>query len=583
MHKIKINNWQKVLGLILTMSMTFSLSAAPLKIMMLGDSITEGGGDIPDTPEQNQSTYTQGLFTTPDNIAYRAKLYDLLETDGYTFGGSNADLDFVGNRSGGSNYGTFDQHHEGHSGYRSDQIRDGIDGWLSTSPADIVLLHIGTNDGAQSLPIGSYDDVNESNNTTVNNVKKILNTIFIKNPNSKVFVARIIEARRTEAWSSWRTDTLNNKIEEMIVHHIETANIKMVNMQNGAGLEYDIAGTTNGDMQAYEIHPNGNIYYDFHPNVNGYEKMAAKWHSELMASGWLPTLGGDTTVPVISLNGSTTVTLTVGDTYADAGATANDDTDGDITINILTVNPVDTNTAGTYLITYDVNDTAGNQAAQVTRAVTVNKSSVGDVTAPTITLNGSTTIDLAVGDVYREEGATAHDNIDGDISENIDIGINNLNTSVVGSYTVIYNVSDIAGNAANQVSRTVHVKASANNKEWYNYDKVGNIATVIPIGDFEQSILAVKDGLETIFDVGGNSISLKHSFGTGKYAYILATENGEVETGFKNAVAKDSTLKVNTSFKAGTNSVMKQSTIGKIMIESSVKLMKNESFIIGGK
>ena len=79
----------------------------------------------------------------------------------------------------------------------------------------------------------------------------------------------------------------------------------------------------------------------------------------------------DTTAPVITLSGGA-VTLTVGDSYTDAGATATDDVDGDITANIVTDNPVDTGTAGTYTVTYNVMDAAGNAAAEVTRTVTVN-------------------------------------------------------------------------------------------------------------------------------------------------------------------------------------------------------------------
>jgi len=78
----------------------------------------------------------------------------------------------------------------------------------------------------------------------------------------------------------------------------------------------------------------------------------------------------DTEAPTITLIG-TDANISVGDTYTDAGATALDNVDGDITVNITTNNPVDTNTAGTYIVTYDVNDTAGNVAIQVTRTVNV--------------------------------------------------------------------------------------------------------------------------------------------------------------------------------------------------------------------
>jgi hypothetical protein len=75
--------------------------------------------------------------------------------------------------------------------------------------------------------------------------------------------------------------------------------------------------------------------------------------------------------PVITLNGVSTVNLTVGSSYADAGATASDSLDGDITSKIVVVNPVDTSTAGTYHITYNVTDSSGNSAQQVTRTVNV--------------------------------------------------------------------------------------------------------------------------------------------------------------------------------------------------------------------
>lgn len=79
----------------------------------------------------------------------------------------------------------------------------------------------------------------------------------------------------------------------------------------------------------------------------------------------------DTTPPVITLLGSPSVTVTERDSYVDAGATASDNVDGDITANIVTVNPVDTNTVETYTVRYNVSDSAGNAAEEVTRTVVV--------------------------------------------------------------------------------------------------------------------------------------------------------------------------------------------------------------------
>ena len=81
----------------------------------------------------------------------------------------------------------------------------------------------------------------------------------------------------------------------------------------------------------------------------------------------------DTTAPVITITGSSTISLSVGDPYVDQGATALDDTDGDITANIQATSTVDTATAGSYSVVYAVTDAAGN-AASSTRSVIVSAS-----------------------------------------------------------------------------------------------------------------------------------------------------------------------------------------------------------------
>ena len=79
----------------------------------------------------------------------------------------------------------------------------------------------------------------------------------------------------------------------------------------------------------------------------------------------------DTTAPVITLVGDNPVEVYEGATYTDAGATASDDVDGDLTASIVVVNPVDTSVIGEYTITYNVSDAAGNPATEVTRTVNV--------------------------------------------------------------------------------------------------------------------------------------------------------------------------------------------------------------------
>lgn len=80
----------------------------------------------------------------------------------------------------------------------------------------------------------------------------------------------------------------------------------------------------------------------------------------------------DSTKPIITLIGDATINLAVGDPYTDKGATANDNLDGIITASIVKGGAtVNTATAGSYVITYNVKDAAGNNAIEVTRTVVV--------------------------------------------------------------------------------------------------------------------------------------------------------------------------------------------------------------------
>ncbi|MDA9028946.1 DUF5011 domain-containing protein, partial [Flavobacteriaceae bacterium] len=92
---------------------------------------------------------------------------------------------------------------------------------------------------------------------------------------------------------------------------------------------------------------------------------AGSWNSGLTL------LSPDTTPPVITLTGEPSVTVEVGTSYTDAGATASDNIDGDITNNIITVNTVDTAIVASYTVTYNASDASGNAAVEVTRTVNV--------------------------------------------------------------------------------------------------------------------------------------------------------------------------------------------------------------------
>jgi hypothetical protein len=80
----------------------------------------------------------------------------------------------------------------------------------------------------------------------------------------------------------------------------------------------------------------------------------------------------------------------------------------------------------------------------------------GDAVAPTLTLRGEASVSVPAKTTYVDAGASADDNVDGDLSARVTVS-NPVNTSIVGAYTVTYNVQDFAGNTAVQISRTVNV------------------------------------------------------------------------------------------------------------------------------
>jgi len=112
-------------------------------------------------------------------------------------------------------------------------------------------------------------------------------------------------------------------------------------------------------------------------------------------------MGKDEVAPTITILGDNPTIINQNDTYTDAGATASDDIDGDITGSITTTTNLNTAVGGYYYITYSVTDAAGHIASS-TRNITVRggggvnpPAGVGsgsyDVPAPQ---GGAVTIDL---------------------------------------------------------------------------------------------------------------------------------------------------------------------------------------------
>ena len=75
---------------------------------------------------------------------------------------------------------------------------------------------------------------------------------------------------------------------------------------------------------------------------------------------------------------------------------------------------------------------AGNAATPVVRVVNVEDPPDG--TPPVITLLGASPVTVVTGDGYSDAGATASDDVDGDITASI-VPTSTVNTAVAGSYT----------------------------------------------------------------------------------------------------------------------------------------------------
>ena len=219
----------------------------------------------------------------------------------------------------------------------------------------------------------------------------------------------------------------------------------------------------------------------------------------------------DTIDPVITLVGSATVTLTVGQSYTDAGATASDNKDGNITANIVTSGTVNTAAEGTYTITYNVSDAAGNTATPVTRTVIVEPE--------------QETIKILLQKGWNLIGSSVKATISGD-------NIDNDNIWTFGNM----NYTKLTNNAINTNHSGIWINSSAS---------TGNEITLtldagesIPIDPIDPIYIALQLGWNIIGTskagtITGSSIESIYSYNTISNRYELLTGNSlSANTGY---------------------------------------------------
>jgi lysophospholipase L1-like esterase len=188
------------------------------RVMPLGDSITEG-------------TQVPG--------GYRIGLWQRMAAAGYR-------VDFTGSQFNGP-AGLGDHDHQGHPGWRIDQIDANVTGWLRATTPRTVLLHIGTNDILQNYNVSGAPG----------RLSTLLDHIKAAAPTADVFVATLIPLANSGQQAAART-----------------FNAALPGIVNGKGSRFHLV-----DMHAALT--TADLIDGIHPTAGGYDKMAATWYAAL--------------------------------------------------------------------------------------------------------------------------------------------------------------------------------------------------------------------------------------------------------------------------------------------------------------
>ncbi len=227
----RATNWMLVVLVAVLGAATPGL--AQIKIMPLGDSITLGVGST-------------GKIEAAGG--YRDDLAGLLN-------GAQINFDFVGSLRNGVG---FDADHEGHGGWRADQIEAEIGNYLNAGHPDVVLLHIGSNDVTQ----------NQSNSSTVAQIEGIITAIYRFNRAIAIVVSSLVP--RTDSRDG-KTTTVNTLIEALVTQ------------KHSDG--YQIGFVDNN--KAFKANSNWEADYmadSVHPNDAGYQIMAEEFFKAIPTS-----------------------------------------------------------------------------------------------------------------------------------------------------------------------------------------------------------------------------------------------------------------------------------------------------------
>ena len=252
----------------------------------------------------------------------------------------------------------------------------------------------------------------------------------------------------------------------------------------------------------------------------------------------------DTTAPLITLNGASTMTVECHTSFTDPGASASDACDTNVPVNVS--GSVNVNVVGTYTLTYNAADDSGNPAAPVTRTV-----NVVDTTAPVITCPANVVVYLPANSnatsmavnyaapTATESCSTATVNSSPASGSVFPVGTTTVNataTDAAGNssncsftVTVLYNFTGFFSPVANvptlnsvNAGKAVPVKFSLSGDKGLNIFAAGNpYSTSLNCSTSDPGV----DVTETL-NAGGSSLS----YTTDQYTYVWKTESSWVGT-----------------------------------------------------
>jgi len=265
------------LGLLTSTAVARAPAAPPIRVLPLGDSITDGAG-------------------APGG--YRLRLYQLLTNAGFN-------VDFVGTLTDNGAPGLPDPDHEGHSGWRIDQIDSIILGvFAQIADPDVILLLIGTNDYGQN-----YDTAH-----AIDRLESLVTKMATNRPYAKIIVANLLV--RGEPYNTQIQTTFNPYIPGMVLR------------ERAVGYEVYF-----DDLRSAV--PLSDMPDQLHPDAVGYAKMATNWFG--IITNLFSPQGSIGTPPGISRlygwAGLTNVTVVFSKPIADASAIpANFSLSGGVTV-----------------------------------------------------------------------------------------------------------------------------------------------------------------------------------------------------------------------------------------------------------